>query len=235
MSIWTGTFNTTLLLTVFLAALLALFPISAQNREEQEKSRGSTVSVDTSGSERHDRDILLRLHIGSGIGGLKNRPLHGDEELEFEIGAPLLFNLQIGATIIENFAIYGGLSSLTAKDYELFVLAIGASYYVMPFNLYISSEYRFNGWAVGYDDDDRQFYNYGREFYYHRNRGWGVTIGKEWWVAADLGIGLALTAYWDQLEGDTLESGSDDVKIALENGDSAESRYIGIALSVTYN
>ncbi len=187
----------------------------------------TAAAAQTIKERKHERALLLRLHIGSGIGGLKNRPLYDDKELEFESGIPLLLNFQLGATIRENLAIHGGISNLNAQSYWLFVLAGGVSYYAMPFNFYISPEYRFLGWATGYNDN--------RKFYYNRGRGIGVTIGKEWWVAANWGLGLALSFYWDRFEGYVKESTSSYINKSYKNGDRAESRYLGIAASITYN
>ena len=70
--------------------------------------------------------------------------------------------------------------------------------------------------------------------------GWGISFGKEWWVSANWGLGLALSYYQHSLEGEsyyrdlgsTANLGS---IIDEEYKGRARHRYYALSFSATYN
>ncbi len=202
-----------------------------------------TAQITAQDFGNHEKGIFCRLYVGVGVGSFVNKPLYGNEKIRFSGDSlwsnnPTQLKAQIGAVIVTNGAIHGSFTQLRANNYGLFTIGLGISYYFMPLNFYISPEYHLNGRA---EAEERGTSVRGtpenRYYTYQSGKGFGITIGREWRATPQLGFGLALIYDHDRFKGDTIQVDDEGYGHSpiLENGDSAEYRYIGIALSVTYN
>jgi len=72
------------------------------------------------------------------------------------------------------------------KIFTIFSISVGVSYYFMPQNIYLSTVFQIP--EVNNEDSYTQM-------------GFGLqsSIGKEWWVSKNWGIGLALNIFYDYL------------------------------------
>ncbi len=188
----------------------------------------------------HDSGFLLRFHLGGGQGSFTGEDSSGKIEYEGRAG---LFNLQLGGFVAPNWALHGGISVISADDTDIEIdgnsagisdasygvgnLALGFSYYIMPINIYISPELRFRGRAkTEYKVSDTDV-----EYTYKSGRGFGLTVGKEWFVSSNWGLGVALSYYKDTLDGHKVKTGGVEIDSDLDGDHS----YFGIAFSATYN
>ena len=178
---------------------------------------GQEVTKETPGGYTHD-GFFLRLQPGLGYAAFVEKASSGADQTIGDLG--ISGCLQIGGTLDDNFILYGELSSVAVGDLEeagdddFTVLGAGAglSYYIMPQNFYLSCSLLFiNG--------DRE--KDGRRV---NTSGFGsrVSLGKEWWVSENWGIGIALV-------------GHIDYKKLADTDHNAFSYYTGLALSATYN
>ena len=201
-------------------------------------------------AKTHD-GFFLNLGYGFGSGSVTSEPKEG-EDSEFS-GSMRVFYLKIGGSINPNWSIHYNASAIGASadtpesvkqygyDNTTYVVAargIGATYYFVsdnPYlsNLYISPEYRFEAAAVLRSERkqaNRIFTT--TEDNTYSGSGFGLTVGKEWWLSPDWGIGLALFYHSDSLDGDKYTN-SDNVKFELES--SAKVNHFGFLFSATYN
>lgn len=239
-------------LKLALLLLLAALPVSI---EAQAGARDG----------ENNGDFFVRLHVGAGDGKFENEPIAGGSNLEYS-GTPLSLNLQVGGSIvIPDLALYGGISFITENDanvntdeltvdpnafegegrpfithnggYSLYMLVVGISYRVAPYNFYVSPEYRLAGRATISLDTERSTSNPGiyleNEYDYKSGRGLGLTVGKEWWFSPEWGLGVAMTYYQDTFDGDdfgTVDVGS-NLPLPPARG---INRFIGVGVSTTY-
>ncbi len=184
------------------------------------------------GENEHD-GFFFRYQAGFGS---------GDAEGEFaeQSGTAGFSTLQLGGAVTPSFVIHGGFSyalisgdlefsdgDSTTGDFVMLLPTVGVSFYIMPINIYISPELYFAGSATGSGDDyiapdgtpvivedsDAE-----------SGQGFGVRIGKEWWVSPNWGLGIAL--HYSQVSFD------------FEDCDSqcgVDTSLFGIAFSATYN
>jgi hypothetical protein len=61
---------------------------------------------------------------------------------------------------------------------------VGASYYFMPENIYLSMSFKYSGGGISKSSVDNGY-------------GLQVSLGKEWWVSKNWGLGLALNISYD--------------------------------------
>ena len=168
------------------------------------------------GAEEHD-GFMLRLALGMGFGQATFGTF--DQELDLS-GLSASFSLDIGGEIAPNFNLHGRLasaslpspsmsidgrrvSSNTNTNISASVLGIGATYYVMPINLYITGVFGLS--HILLSDDFRRR---------RSNAGWALNldVGKEWWVSDDWGLGVA-GRFW--LTRVAEEASDDDLTLAV--------------------
>lgn len=146
---------------------------------------------------RRHKGFFLRLDLGVG-GGMVERDT-GPRDVELS-GLATFFSVDVGGAPVENFILHARFSNAVMSDPELDVdggefeddldaslsfvmLGGGLTYYIMPINIYVTAV----GGAMEATVTDNGFIladsdlGYGLEF----------DLGKEWWVASNLGIGLA--------------------------------------------
>ncbi len=146
------------------------------------------------GSRDHDGGFFLRLSTGGG--GAETEFSDPSFPAKF-YGASSDANIAIGACVFNNFALHatmfgivmpeptyelGGLEGMFNGNVSVFSIGIGGTYYLMPANIYFSGSMGFGtikleigGGAVESDP--------GPAF--------DITLGKEWWVGGNWGLGVA--------------------------------------------
>jgi hypothetical protein len=157
---------------------------------------------------RHD-GFFLRLAIGLG-GGVLGGDDHANESFD-EVGVGglgLATDIAIGGAIVENLILHADIYQVTlfsptvyaddedvgdadevgdmlgvGQDVRLAGLGIGVTYYFMPVNLYLGGSIGLGQAVFEGDHGDTE----GSELGF----GFNALVGKEWWVGADWGIGLA--------------------------------------------
>ena len=172
---------------------------------------------------------------------------------EYTPAYSLISSFQIGRALFPNWIIYGGLSRISgtrlniANDfgagqtfppnllpsgssprnvsYSISALTIGISLHIQPANFYISPEYRFASRVSIFDEDSR-------EDYIFAGQGYGISLGKEWWVDEEWGLGIALSYHQDSYRGNAVERGKAASRRLNNPG---KSDHAGILFSVTYN
>jgi hypothetical protein len=197
----------------------------------ESRGTGEAAVSEKKGAHRHD-GFFFRTQFGFGSGRTVIEDFGGDD---FKTkGTATTLNFQFGYSIFDNFILfleYGASVMPESKvkyapamteaqkenDVAISTLGLGLSWYLMPYNFHISpllfiSVTEYDGAALKGDSEG--------------GGGFGLSIGKEWWVSDNWGLGVALYVY----------SGSDTVKV---KGDSTtydvRSSVIGIMFTATYN
>ncbi len=161
----------------------------------------------------------MRLTAGIG-GGWTHNNVPPDSELaplgdENYSGAAGFFSFDIGTAVVENLMLHARLSSfaliephvrvdgrdlgrLTDVTIDHYMLGAGLTYYFMPINIYVTGVIGLAGMSFSFSGHD-----------YDMDPGWGieVDIGKEWWVAHQWGIGVALRSAVVRTREDNLNFG----------------------------
>ena len=171
-------------------------------------------------AHRHD-GFLLRLSAGFGVASSDAEDEFGDN-LEMS-GLSGDVNFAIGGMVAPNLALHGTLWgwSIADPDVELnnddlgdlngdltmSALGIGVTYYFMPTNLYLSGSFGVGQLSLdveGVGDADTD---------------WGpvldATIGKEWWVSANWGLGLAGGVGFHSIPDDDIDDNWSGVSLGL--------------------
>jgi hypothetical protein len=127
---------------------------------------------------------------------------NGTEEVTITGTGPA-FTLAIGGALVDNVILFGqlnfasalepevrsstlGTMTLTNTDVDFFGLGGGLAYYVVPVNLYIAGALLMSQLQVsrqGNSDNSADVTDEGM--------GLDLTVGKEWWVSSNWGLGLA--------------------------------------------
>ncbi len=167
---------------VFAAVLLTASAAVAQDDENR------------TGFHKHD-GFYLRLQLGGGY----NYADAANEDVAVKGGAFGL-NLEIGYAILENFILYGKLygTSVSNPDIEIgdvtvegtdddvssnfSALGVGATYYIMPANIYVSGAISASQLSITEDGDTIAETDSGPALH--------LGVGKEWWVSRNWGLGL---------------------------------------------
>ena len=125
-----------------------------------------------------------------------------------------IFSFQIGGVISKNLILFGDFSSVTVTDPDLewggregttsetalssSSFGGGITYYIMPSNIYFSFSLLMSKTTIEFEnskaDSDSGF-------------GINLSVGKEWWVSDDWGIGAALWGHYSSMddgEGNTI-------------------------------
>ena len=214
--------------------------------------------------ETHD-GFFLRFQLGSGNGTFANKAVeNGAEE---QSGSAALINFQMGWSLNENLILHIGRVSfngsgtkrdyesieyegfsyeVSSSEYETNFTGLGVSYYFLPLNIYVSPEYYFSGEATTKSTlgEDLGLLRYNDEYKFDSGTGIGLTVGKEWWVSENWGLGLALFYAQAQfkaksrgfnVDGLAFGSGSGITFAAEDIEGKASYRILGFAFSATYN
>ncbi len=187
----------------------------------------------TNGEYEHD-GFLLRYQLGIGVGNLERNidKISG--------GGGGFSTLQLGYSLNSNWAVHGGLSyavitgnyndrsgELIYAEYTTFMPTLGISFYIMPINIYISPELHFAGSGTITSDTFQTADGESLELDgdLESGTGFGLRIGKEWWVNPDLGLGVAFFYSRDTF----------DVKDCIGDCKYDSTLLFGVAFSATYN
>lgn len=145
-----------------------------------------------------DRDHLsgFFLRLSAGVGAASTEIEAMDTKVKFS-GPSGDLNFAIGAIVAPNLALHGTLFgwSMTNPDAEigdvegeldgdltLGAVGVGLTYYLMPANVYLSGSVGIGSLNLEADDEDLESDN-GMVI--------DLTIGKEWWVGRNWGLGVA--------------------------------------------
>ena len=184
-----------------------------------------------SGFHEHD-GFFLRFHLGFGSGKMVEQDLPGGDMTL--TGLTSNFRFQIGASIAENLVLFGELGAfvmsdpkmdwgsvsndITGMNLSISDIGAGLTYYFMPGNIYISG-----GFTISRDKLEMRNSNLAA------NTGTGpgvyLAVGKEWWVAADWGLGVAGFYYFSTMNDKEVDSA---MKYPINNS------VLGIVFSATY-
>jgi hypothetical protein len=170
------------------------------------------------GFHRHD-GFFFRAQYGFGYGESKIEDLYPGESLTLS-GTAGVFNIQLGYSLVDNLALYlelGSIAIVDAKaewanggppgaegktDVSTASFGLGLCWYFMPANVYVSPTISFA--ATEYDGDLLKGDSEGGSYF-------SLSVGKEWWVSANWGLGVALYGGygWDTVEEKSTGSTSD--------------------------
>jgi hypothetical protein len=146
------------------------------------------------GSRDHDGGFFLRLSAGTGYAQSEYADpatfkLYGvSGDMNIAVGMGVLPNLALHATLFgwslsEPTAEVGGSSGDFPGDATLGSFGIGFTYYLMPVNMYLSGSVGFSALQVEILGAITGETDLGPAF--------DVTLGKEWWVGGNWGLGVA--------------------------------------------
>ena len=183
--------------------------------------------------EFHGHDgFFLRFHVGYGSGNVVREYLQ-DVDLKFS-GLTGAFRFQIGAGVAENLILFGELGgfaitrptlevgsvSETLENSSLSVTDIGAglSYYFMPSNFYISGSIVM---ARNKFETQSRYSDTANKM----RPGIYISAGKEWWVSADWGLGVAGFIYTSKSSFNYSDSNEDYT---------VSNFFFGVVFSATY-
>jgi hypothetical protein len=184
------------------------------------------------GLHRHD-GFMARLTggFGSGATSAQGSDLVGELERS-QNGLAGSLSLDIGGGPVENLIVHGRLANHTIVSPDLtldgrdlgeqerssitaHLLGAGVSYYFMPTNLYATAAVGMS-WLRFESSGGHQQYTY-------PGFGLNADVGKEWWIAADVGLGAAARFWYTRAE-------QEDAEIELE----VSHDYIGWALLASF-
>jgi hypothetical protein len=165
------------------------------------------------GVETHD-GTMVRLTLGFGAGSV-SQDYSNIAGLEVELGGGgLMWSVDLGAGMTERLTVHGRIGQLwlpapsfSARNaapgspesqplaggstLTVTLVGVGATYNFMPLNLYLTAIGGLSVislWLGDADDDDQEVVQNGL--------GFNFDVGKEWWVASQLGIGAAARFWW---------------------------------------
>lgn len=148
------------------------------------------------GVHQHD-GFYLRMQLGPGYTSMTGEA--GSTDIEVK-GAGAGFSIAVGGAVAENFILFGHLIADTAMEPEVKITGVGsgtakgsasltgfglgAAFYVMPANLYLSGSLL--GAQISISDEDGDKVGETKVGF-----GMDLSIGKEWWVSDNWGVGVA--------------------------------------------
>ena len=201
-----------------------------EQRHAASRTTGNSSASSGDGTHTHD-GFYFRGLFGFGPATTTFDNYLGNE-LKFEGGATAM-RLQFGYAVIDDLIIfldngvivmgepdvtYGGNdieqgnSQVSVSDF-----GIGVSYYLMPYNIFISASLLlfYTSFEGNYIEGETDY-----------GVGYQLSIGKEWWISKNWGIGVALLGFY----------GKTTATIDADNTEhNVTSSYIGIMFSATYN
>ncbi|HET6336554.1 MAG TPA: hypothetical protein VFG30_25195 [Polyangiales bacterium] len=174
---------------------------------EQEVQQGEWNPWDhpeSSGNYAHE-GFFLRLQLGPGGSSVSR-------EGESWSGMGLGMGLAIGGSPVQNLALHLDLQttwlfspSRDVNGIGMQSLGLGATYYIMPVDIFLSGSVGI-GW-LAFEDDAGQ----------SKDTSAGIAldamIGKEWWVGSDWGIGLAAQLLYMHVKDYTDDAGMDAIAV----------------------
>lgn len=183
--------------------------------------------------EFHAHDgFFLRFHVGYGSGTIL-REYMPDLDLKFT-GLSGVFRFQIGASIAENLILFGEMGGLAITRPTLEIgsaseniegstvsvtdIGAGLTYYFMPSNFYICS-------SIVMAQNKFELQSRYSSVATKSGPGIYLSAGKEWWVSADWGLGVAGFIYTSKSSFDYM--GSDDTY-------DVNNTAFGVVFSATY-
>jgi len=182
------------------------------------------VFAQEEGTNEHD-GFFLRFQLGAGYQSLTYQ---ANPDVVFS-GLAGNFVFQIGGALMNNFILFGEINSVlvdepkvkvgsasgTAEGVSVSVVGLGGgfSYYVMPSNVYLSLSVTASKATL------EDSYSSGESEY---GLGTTLSLGKEWWVSENWGLGVALVGQFAYMK-------DKGVSNKMYN------YYGGIAFSATFN
>lgn len=159
--------------------------LSAPSDEGTERHDGfflrMATGLDTSQMIVASDRFELKFNSGVGFGGV----------LDVAIGGAISENLILHATVLA-FDMTNPQTEINGTDVpsgepSVYVALVGAgvTYYVMPLNLYISGSVGVSEMQITFPDSDQAFEAIGE------GPAFAAQVGKEWWVSANWGLGVA--------------------------------------------
>ncbi len=189
------------------------------------------VGQSDSGARTHD-GFFMRFLAGGGPGSVTMDPFLGSE-LKLSLPAASAFHFQIGGTVGNNLAVFADLGGFTmidpdvewagatgsTGDTEVVVsgFGLGATYYWMPANVYISASALTSRSGITFQGSEGSSEFGGTVF---------VAVGKEWWIGDKWGLGVALFADFGTMK-DQDDGAGDPATLTTEAA--------GLAFSATLN
>ncbi len=184
------------------------------------------------GVHQHD-GFFLRFHAGAGSGNVVEE-FGSAGDMKFT-GLAGVFRLQIGGSIADNLVAYGELGAFvisdpelewneisgTMEDVNLSISDFGAglTYYFMPSNIYLSGTFTISKNKIESTVNDISAST-------ESGIGGYLAIGKEWWVSAEWGLGVAGFYYFSQAtDKDDFANAEYDIKNSV----------FGIVFSATFH
>jgi len=226
-----------ILLIILLVSSFSIYTEEVPNNPPQEK----TQKDNEQGYHEHDGfyfRYLMNPFIGYGF-------VHSTQNVNYvdKSGAIWTFSLQIGYSFNQNIILFTSLDSVAVPSpfnpFDLlpksinpsaqrgatssdssgnFKYSIGANYYLMPQNMYVSLSFSLA--HIGFSREKVFFSSADNGF------GFATSLGKEWWVSKNWGLGLALNLSYDYFP--TTRSGYPIIT-------PIHAFAIGLSFSATYN
>ena len=191
--------------------------------------------------------FFLRFQLGSASEPFTGKAADSSQTADNTSRNPAAFvSSQVGISVAPNLALHAGFNLISVPNievsfesdnevsfenetglitsdqgYDIFALSLGLSYY-FAYNFYISPEY--HSIATLRISDLTQGTWLGAGI------GYGLTVGKEWWVDKYWGLGIALSLHSHYLSGSEFKIGGKTVN--LTSG--STSFYYAVLFSATY-
>lgn len=175
---------------------IAVFSPPAQREPAGPEAPGP---VRPAGFHAHD-GFYANVSLGPGWIRMNNRQqdqLYAAPDYEYS-GRGTRLSLSLGYAFADSFVVFVEGSELQVHDpttaFDISTLAWygvgpGLRYYLMPANVFLSASIVMSQVVMENSEPDDDIYGY------HRTTRWGATgqlsLGKEWWVLGDLGVGVA--------------------------------------------
>ncbi len=195
-------------------------------------SRGVAQEQEIAGFHQHD-GFFLRLQGGAGSGKMVEEDFLGSDMTLS--GMASVLRVQIGGSVSNNLVLFGEAGAFVMSDPDLewgdlsgamegVDLSIsdfgaGLSYYFMPSNIYLSG-------TVTISRDKIEIKELNLSGSTQSGVGFYFSIGKEWWVSADWGLGAAGFMYFSQTT-DKYESANKEYTV--------KNTVFGLLFSATYH
>ena len=163
----------------------------------------AAAGVGLAGERDHEDGVFMRFSLGAGMASTESKLSleRGDGsrsetwkmdgvsiDVNFAFGGWVRPNLALHGTgfgwqIIEPDLTIGSQSGKLQAELTVFGVGAGATYYFMPANVYVSGSVGFGQLTMETDDVSADS-DYGVLF--------DATVGKEWWVSDEWGLGVAV-------------------------------------------
>lgn len=164
----------------------------------------ATTAFATSAPKTHD-GFFFNATMGLGYSSFSDDMDHGAATLDCQ-GAAYAASLKLGGTVYPNLILhftmqgftlfpdlekknkYGQKETLTHDGFKLFMMGGGLTYYFLgEQNLYVSASAGINDVSLELNAMDYKFENLDTGFSFM------ISIGKEWWINDEWGLGVSLT------------------------------------------